>query len=277
MPVTSANSVLTFGHALVKLLGQNMSGCVRLYQEAHKRNIVLQQQLDDANAKLLAQFEVQNAEILKLEDQLKKRQAVSEFFREQATKAGVVPSQRRSRSISSDDEHLTQAQLLQQLSLARTDIQVRDFALEQLQSQNTELKSSIDQVLTSSSETLSLHVSLLEQHLQLQARLEVSSSAVSHYRNQHLEYRTTTAAQFSTCQAQLLETRTKYDKLTAQVTKEDPIVRSIIAHGFRRAQAYSGYSFHHGPAYVDSQLQTLSDQLLVSRPHLRPQPAPPFY
>jgi hypothetical protein len=51
-------------HALVKLLGQNISDCVRLYQEAHNRNIVLQQQLDDSNAKLLAQFEVHNAEIL---------------------------------------------------------------------------------------------------------------------------------------------------------------------------------------------------------------------
>jgi hypothetical protein len=63
--------------------------------------------------------------------------------------------------------------------LARTDIQVRDFASEQLQLQNTELKGSIDQVLTSLSDTLSLHVSFLEQHLQLQAQLKVSSSAVS--------------------------------------------------------------------------------------------------
>jgi hypothetical protein len=55
-------------HALVKLLGQNISDCVRLYQETHNSNFVLQQQLDDLNAKLLAQCEVQNADILKLED-----------------------------------------------------------------------------------------------------------------------------------------------------------------------------------------------------------------
>ena len=55
-------------HALVKLLGQNISDFVRLHQEARARNILLQQQLDDSNAKLLAQFEVQNAEILNLED-----------------------------------------------------------------------------------------------------------------------------------------------------------------------------------------------------------------
>jgi hypothetical protein len=67
-------------HALVKKLGQNISDCVRLYQEAHDRNIVLQQQLDDSNANLLAQFEVQNAENLKLEDQIKKSQAVSDFL-----------------------------------------------------------------------------------------------------------------------------------------------------------------------------------------------------
>jgi hypothetical protein len=49
-----------------------------LYQEAHNRNIV-QEQLDDANARLLAQFEVQNLEILNLEDQVKKSQAVPAF------------------------------------------------------------------------------------------------------------------------------------------------------------------------------------------------------
>ncbi len=72
----------------MKLLGKNISDCVRLYQEGHNRNIVLQQQLDDSNAKLLAQFEVQNAEILKFEDQIKKSQAVSDFYREQAMTAG---------------------------------------------------------------------------------------------------------------------------------------------------------------------------------------------
>jgi hypothetical protein len=93
-------------HALVKLLGQNISDCVRLYQEAHNHNIVLQQ-LGVSSAKLLAQLEIQNAEILQLDDQLKKSQAVSDFYREQAMKAGVVPSPCRISLISSDDEHLT--------------------------------------------------------------------------------------------------------------------------------------------------------------------------
>jgi hypothetical protein len=266
------------GHALVKLVGRNISDFVQMYQNAEKSTIVLQQQLDDANAKLLAQFEVQNAEILKLEDQLKKSQAVSDFYREQAVKAGVVPSLRRSHSISSDNDHLTKEQLLLQLSLASTDLQVRDFALEQLQLQNTAVKSSLDQVLTSSSELLTLHVTLLEQHLQLQARLKVSTSAVTHYRNQFLEYSNKLDAQLLLSQQtsfQLQETGTKYDKLLAQVTKEDPILRSIVAHGFR-AQNYHqlGYS-HYGPEYIDKHLHTLSGQLLVFRPDLRPQPSMP--
>ena len=98
------------GHALVKLLGQFFSDLVRLYQKADNSTIVLQQLLDDANTNLLAIFEVQNAEILKLEDQLKKSQAVSDFYRAQAMNAGVVTSLRRSRPFSSDDEPLTPEQ-----------------------------------------------------------------------------------------------------------------------------------------------------------------------
>ncbi len=104
--------------------------------------------------------------------------------------------------------------------MARTDIQVRDFALKQLQIQNTELKSSLDQVLTSTSQTLSLHVSLLEQQAQLHARLKVCSSAVQHYRNQLLEYRTTTGDQLQEIQA-------KYDKIAAQVSEEDSILKAL--------------------------------------------------
>ena len=232
------------GHALVKLLGQNFSDLVRLYQTTDNRKIVLQQQLDDANTKLLAQFEVQNAEILKIADQLKTTQAGSDFYRAKAIQAGVVPSIRRSRPISSDNEPLTQEQQSQQLSLAYTDIQVRDFALEQLQLQSTLLKISIDQVLTSSAETLSLHVSLLEQHMQLQARLKVCSSAVQHYRNQYLEYRHATDDQLSTCTAQLQELQeiqAKYDKLAAQVSTEDPLIQDLTSR--EDNQAWYTYYF----------------------------------
>ncbi len=79
-------------------------------------------------------------------------------------------------------------------------------------------------------ELLTLHVTLLEQHLQLQARLQVSCSAVTHYRkfrNLLLEYCTTVNDQFSTCQAQLQETQAKYDKLAAQVSEEDPLLKEL--------------------------------------------------
>ena len=134
--------------------------------------------------------------------------------------------------------------------MARTDIQVRDFALEQLQLQNTELKSSLDQVLTSSSQTVSLHVSLLEQHLQLQARLKVSTSAVTHYRNQLMAYRTTTGEQLQEIQA-------KYDKLAIQVSAEDPLLKELYD--------YFGYR-----GFPSSHLDDVGEELCKLRPHLCP-------
>jgi hypothetical protein len=62
-----------------------------------------------------------------------------------------------------------------------------------------------------------LHVALLEEHLQLHARLKVSSSAVLHYQNQLLGY-STTMVWLAQCQAQLQETQAKYDTLAAQVS-----------------------------------------------------------
>ena len=127
--------------------------------------------------------------------------------------------------------------------------------MEQLQLQNTLLKSSIDQVLTSSAETLSLHVSLLEQHMQLQARLKVCSSAVQHYQNQILEHRTTTAVQLSTCTAHLQELQAKYDKLAAQVSEEDPLLKELYDHfGYRD--------------YPTSRLDDVGENLCKLRPYL---------
>ncbi len=90
-------------------------------------------------------------------------------------------------------------------------------------------------------------MTLLEQHLQLQARLKVSTSAVSHYRNKLLEYRAT-ADQLAPCQAQLQETQAKYDKLAAQVSEEDQLffdyandykhVYSPLADEIRRLRPY---------------------------------------
>ncbi len=90
-----ARLVTSNDHALMKLMGQNISDLLSLYQNTCDRNIVLQQQLDDSNAKLLAQFEVQNAEILKIEDQLKKSQAIPDFYHAQAIQTGVVPHGRQ--------------------------------------------------------------------------------------------------------------------------------------------------------------------------------------
>jgi hypothetical protein len=64
------------------------------------------------------------------------------------------------------------------------------------------------------------------------ARLNVCSSAVQHYRNQHLEYHTTIDIQLSTCTAQLQELQeiqAKYDKLAAQVSNEDPLIQDLTA------------------------------------------------
>ncbi len=119
------------------------------------------------------------------------------------------------------------------------------------------LKNSIDQVLTSSAETLSLHVSLLDQQLQLQARLKVCSSAVQHYRNQFLEYRTASDVQLSTCfTAQLHEIQAKYDKLAAQVSEEDPLLHELHDH--------------FGGNYPTYRLDDVAADLCKLRPYLWP-------
>ena len=260
----------THPHDLLQVMGSYLYDCSQWYNEEHDRNTALQKQLDDANSKFIAQ----DAEILQLQDLLKKSQEQSEFYRQQAVQADLVTPRRRCRIVSSDaDNVLTPDELYQQLLWARDDIQVRDRALARLKVQHTELQASFEQVLTSSSALLTLHVTLLEHHLQLQARLKVSASAATHYRNQFLEYQTKLDAQLTSSQqtsSQLQETSAKYDKLAAQVTQEDPIVRSIVDHGFRK----SPYTY---PAYADSHLRNLSDQLLVFRPHLKPRPSTPRY
>ena len=209
------------------------------YDEEHARNTALQQQLDAVNSKFLDQSSIHHAEIFALQDLLTKSQAAQEFYRRQALQADMVPSRRRHRFVSSEaDNALTPEQLYQQLLLARDDIQVRDRALEllQVQRRDTQLQAFFEHVLTSSSELLALHVTLLEQHLRLQARLKASVSGVTHYRNKFLEYRTNLDSQLTLSQqtsSTLQETSAKYDKLAAQIAQEDPIVRSIVAHGFR--------------------------------------------
>jgi hypothetical protein len=249
-------------HDILQLMSSFISDCLAWYNEVYDRNNALQQQLDDLNSKLLSQ----DSEILNLQGQLKKCQAAQEFYRQQALQADMVPPRRRSRFVSPDaDIALSPAELYQQLLLARDDIQFRDLTLERLQLKHTQLENSFEQVLTSSSELLALHVTLLEQHLGLTARQQGCASALSscHYKL------LAAGTQFQQPNSQLLETRAQHDKLAAQVTQEDPIVRYIVDDGFR-LRAYRGYC----PEYEDHHFHDLCDQLLVTRPHLRPKTRP---
>ena len=61
----------------------------------------------------------------------------------------------------------------------------RDRALERLWLQQTQrIKGSLDQPLTSSSDTLALHLTLLEQHMDLRVRHQECASAVVHVQTQ---------------------------------------------------------------------------------------------
>ena len=238
---------------ILKLLGSSIYDCSLWYHELYDRYIALQQLLDDHNSKLLAQ----DSEILNLQDQLKNSQVVQEFYRHQALKAYMISPRRRCRFVSSDaDNALTPDQLYQQLLWARDDIQFRDRALARLQDQHTQLQASFEQVLTSSSELLALHATLLEQHLDLQARQQSCAPASS-----AKLFAADTLSQHAS--SQLLELRAKYDQLDAQVTAEDAIFLAVVAHcAHPRSEYYS--------QYPDGRLHQLTDQLLASRPRLRP-------
>jgi hypothetical protein len=119
----------------------------------------------------------------------------------------VVPPRRSHCFVSSEaDNALAPEQLYQQLLLARDDIQCRDRALARLQIQQTELKNSIKQLITSSSATIALHVTLLEQHLQLRARHQECESSLVHGQTLFSDYQ-------ARLQHELKETLHKYDKL----------------------------------------------------------------
>ena len=255
----------THPHDLLINLAPVLSDCSEWYRESEARNSALRTQLDDINSKVIAQA----AEILQLQDLLKTSQEKSEFYRQHAVQADLVTPRRRCRLVSSDaDNVLTPDELYQQFLWARDDIQVRDRTLARLQAQHTQLKASFEQVLTSSSELLALHVTLLEQHLQLQARLKVSASAVTHYRNQFLEYRTKLDAQLTSSQ-QLQETRAKYDQLTDQTSKEDSILKPLIEKVLPAPDFYRDAYGYGSTIRLDSLHQFL-EPLFKCRPHLRP-------
>jgi hypothetical protein len=204
---------------------------------------------------LLEQFNVQNAEILKLQEQLKKSQAAQEFYRQQAMQADLVPPRRRCRFVSPDaDIDLSPTQIYQQLILARNDIQIRDRALERLQLQLTQLTTTVDQLFTSSAETLALHVTLLEQHLALRTKQFEDDSAMVHARSQLSACQaqiTSAEAKFQQADAQLQSASAQYAQLKAQITSEDNIFRFVLAH-------------HQGGPWTED--------IYIHRPHLRPKP-----
>ncbi len=61
-------------------MASNISDFSEWYSESEVLNLSLQHQLDESNAKLLEHFNVQNAVVLKLQDQLKKSQAAQDFY-----------------------------------------------------------------------------------------------------------------------------------------------------------------------------------------------------
>ncbi len=186
----------------------------------------MQQQLDDSNAKLLEQFNVQNAEILNLQEQLKKSQAPQDFFRWQALQADMVPPRRRYRFVPTDsDLALSPAEIYQHLLLARDDIQIRDRALERLQLKLTQLESSFQQILTSSSEIISLYLTMLEQSVQTMTQFSACACKllVADAHSKQLD-------------GQLQQLHSEHAQLVAQVTQDDSILRDIIP----RLESYLG-------------------------------------
>ncbi len=111
-------------------------------------------------------------------------------------------------------------------------------------------------------------MTLLEQHLQLQARLKVSASAVTHYRYQFLEYPTKLDTQLTSSQ-QLQETCAKYDQLTEQTSKEDSILKPLIDKVLSAPDFYSDAYGYGSTIRLDS-LQQFLEPLFKCRPHLRP-------
>jgi hypothetical protein len=142
----------------------------------------------------------------------------------------MVTPHRCHRFVSPEADYaLTHEQLYQQLLLARDDIQFCNRAPAWLQLQQTELKSSIEQLITSSSATIALHVTLLEQHLELRAYHQECVSSLVRIQAQFLEYQTRLQQELQEIRKQeLQEIRKKYDNLADKVTTEDQIFLNVI-------------------------------------------------
>ena len=244
---------------MLQLMGPYLYDCSQWFDEEQARSAALQRQLDAANSKLLEQASTHEAQLFALQSLLTKSQDAQEFYRRQALQVDMVPPRRRHRFVSSEtDDALTHEQLRQQLYLAREDIQVRDRALARCQLKQTTLENSIEQTLTSSADSLALHVRLFEQHLDLHVRHQACQSSLVRVQTQ-----------LSECQARVQQTESlleeacnKYAKLTNQVDKEDQILRCVIDY---RVKVSIGYG-----VYGTSEELPMVEHILDSRPHLRP-------
>jgi hypothetical protein len=106
-------------YEMLQVVSSFFTDCEKSFHEARARTVSesVQQHLDEINAKLLAQFEVQNAEILKLQDELEHSKFKAEVYKQQAEKAQSVPShQHRRVVIPAADLSLSMDQLYELIS-----------------------------------------------------------------------------------------------------------------------------------------------------------------
>ena len=121
---------------MLQVVSSFFNDCEKSFHEARARTVSVQQHLDEVNAKLLAQFEVQNAEILKLQDELEQSKFKAEVYKQQAEKAQLVPSQPRRRVvIPASERSLSMDQLYQQRLFDREALAHRDAEIQRLQRQ----------------------------------------------------------------------------------------------------------------------------------------------
>ena len=143
---------------MLEVVSSFFTDCEKFYHDARNQSVSCQQQLDEVNAKLLAQFEIQNAEILKLQDELEQNKIKSNFYRQQAAQADMIPPHRRRRTVHSvDNLALSPDQLYQQVLFDRDALAHRDAEIQRLQLQ----------VLTVSADLAELRISTFEQHFDL--------------------------------------------------------------------------------------------------------------
>jgi hypothetical protein len=139
--------------------------------------------------------------------------------------------------------------------LAREDIQVRNRALARCQLKQTKLKTylenSTEKTITSSAESLALHVTLLKQHVDLHMLHHECESSVVRVQAQLSEFQ----ARVEQTESLLVKACKKYAKLTKQVDQEDQIFRYVID------DRVNGYA---------AAILPMVDNILESRPHLWP-------